>query len=65
MLVVGMVRIARVEEVELGIVDLILLDPVLKLLAVTGHEPSGLVNDVSNLRNWKKLLVGYIEYLRM
>ena len=55
MLVVGMVRIPRVEEVELGIVDLILLDPVLKLLAVTGHEPGGLVNDISNLRNWKKL----------
>ena len=48
-LVVGVVGVARAEEVELGVVDLVLLDPLLELGAVPRHEARGLVHDVPDL----------------
>ena len=51
-LVVGVVGVARAEEVELGVVDLVLLDPLLELGAVPRHEARGLVHDVPDLEKW-------------
>lgn len=48
-LVVGMVGVAGVQEVELGVVDLILLDSVLELLSISRYETRSLVNDVTDL----------------
>ena len=48
-LIVGMIGIAGVQEVELGVVDLVLLDPVLELFAISGNEAGSLVDNVAHL----------------
>jgi hypothetical protein len=44
-----MVWIPRIQEVELGIVDFVLLDAVLKLRAVTSDETRSFVHNISHL----------------
>ena len=48
-LVVGMVRVVRVEEIELGVVEFILSDPSLELRTVTSDETRGFVDDIWRL----------------
>lgn len=45
-LVVGVVRVPRVEEVELGVAQLILPDTRFKLRPISGYEACCLVNNV-------------------
>ena len=44
-----MIGIAGVQEVELRVVDLVLLDPVLELFAISGNEAGSLVDNVAHL----------------